>query len=459
MSISKKTKKSNHMIISSIIMFFSILACYYLFRFNHLNYKLIAVHFYYVLLSSLISLLLGIYAYREFRENRSVRVYYIVIAFLGGAIIYFFHGLITPGYLPFKFPDIKSHIDGFIFFGDFSRFWFALMIFIPEFKIGIENERVKSHNIVIIISLLTLTLLFLTFNPNLFPSFKTVNGLDTYFSVLFKVLTLVLLGVEAIKYYMSYQIKNELSVLAIFLGNLLIMESVVIFMISKPWTPIWWFAHNLFLMSFGIMGLGFIYNNYYNKKFIFFDAMSELKNYVLELDLKNEELKQIIDFDSLTGLLNRKAFINHLEDLIKNKNSYENEFALLYLDLDGFKFINDTYGHNIGDEVLKIIGQRLKNSTKKKDLTARIGGDEFIIIIMSGNRNYIEDVAQRMTKTVAKTISIGSNNYNITASIGISLFPIDGLTVEELMKKSDKAMYKIKRSGKNNFMFNYKIVK
>ncbi len=169
---------------------------------------------------------------------------------------------------------------------------------------------------------------------------------------------------------------------------------------------------------------------------------------------QKEELDYQAHHDSLTGLPNRKLFDNKLEDAIENSKQNSSKVALLFIDLDHFKEINDSYGHKMGDEVLKIVTQKLSNIIKDKDTLARLGGDEFTITM--GNLTQAQDasiLAKKIIEILAQPIKVDENVFYVSSSIGISLYPDDGSSVINLLKYADAAMYKAKDEGRNNFQY------
>jgi len=160
------------------------------------------------------------------------------------------------------------------------------------------------------------------------------------------------------------------------------------------------------------------------------------------------------NFDVLTGLPNRAYFSKKMDQYLKESIENKEKLALLFFDLDGFKTINDSLGHDIGDKVLQIIGSRMETNMRKKDFIARFGGDEFVLIIRNvENEDHIIRVAQKILDIVKNPISTGDHILHTSASIGISVSPKDTLDVQSLLKFSDTAMYKAKEEGGNNFQF------
>ncbi len=155
--------------------------------------------------------------------------------------------------------------------------------------------------------------------------------------------------------------------------------------------------------------------------------------------------------DALTGLPNRVLFENRLEYALAQAERYKTTFATLFIDLDGFKHINDTLGHHMGDALLQEVSKRLKSRTRDSDTLARMGGDEFALILT--NLRYKDDairVAQSYLEQFQSGFKIGEQNLFVGASIGVSLYPDDGEDLSSLLKHADSAMYQAKAGGKNN---------
>jgi diguanylate cyclase (GGDEF)-like protein len=181
---------------------------------------------------------------------------------------------------------------------------------------------------------------------------------------------------------------------------------------------------------------------------------AKLSKEIIERKKAEKLLKEIASHDYLTGLANRKLFQSQLNDSLEFSKTNNFSLSILFIDLDGFKTINDSFGHDCGDIVIKTIAERLLNSVRKCDVVARFGGDEFVIIIKNfKNTDTISEICEKIINEVGKPINLGLNIGNVTASIGISIFPNDGDNINELVKKADNAMYAAKKSGKNMFIF------
>ena len=168
-----------------------------------------------------------------------------------------------------------------------------------------------------------------------------------------------------------------------------------------------------------------------------------------------KKLEQQAAFDILTGLPNRHLLIDRLQQNIsfaKRNNSY---IALLFIDLDAFKAINDTFGHNVGDQLLQIFGQRLKQYIREHDTVARLSGDEFVVLITSAtfDLKYFYKIIERFFERIIEPYNLANQELIVTASMGISFYPQDGQEPDTLIKNADIAMYHVKEQGKNTFEF------
>jgi diguanylate cyclase (GGDEF)-like protein len=158
--------------------------------------------------------------------------------------------------------------------------------------------------------------------------------------------------------------------------------------------------------------------------------------------------------DALTGLPNRSMFSKALSQSISEAQRYKRRLAVAFLDLDRFKQINDTLGHEAGDELLKEVAKRLKGCTRESDTVARLGGDEFVVLLPElEDEKYAAIVAQKILAAAARPFNLMGQEFRVTASIGISTYPQDGLDEQTLTKNADIAMYQAKAEGKNNFQF------
>jgi diguanylate cyclase (GGDEF)-like protein len=173
-----------------------------------------------------------------------------------------------------------------------------------------------------------------------------------------------------------------------------------------------------------------------------------------ELRLANEALRDIALFDRLTGLPNRVLLDDRMNLALAHAQRTGTPFALMFIDLDAFKPINDTYGHAAGDELLLAVGKRLQKGVRSTDTVARTGGDEFVIVVDA--MTSIDDASatsERVLAQMARAFVISGHELNVSCSIGVSVYPRDGEDLETLMRNADTAMYEAKRTGRNLVCF------
>lgn len=183
---------------------------------------------------------------------------------------------------------------------------------------------------------------------------------------------------------------------------------------------------------------------------IFFAVLRD----VTEKKRAAQQLEHIATHDGLTGLPNRALLMDRLSHVLALTEREEKLAALLFIDLDGFKRVNDTLGHAAGDELLCAVAQRLQKSVRRSDTVARLGGDEFAVILERVKHvDLVGAIAQKIVDRVCKPCRLASGKVSVSASIGVTLCPFDGKTVKELMVDADRAMYVAKTAGKNRFVF------
>jgi iron complex transport system ATP-binding protein len=165
-------------------------------------------------------------------------------------------------------------------------------------------------------------------------------------------------------------------------------------------------------------------------------------------------LRQMAFNDTLTGLPNRAGFFTHLKKAIQTAETNHLYLAVLFIDLDGFKSVNDTYGHDMGDQILIRSAERIRTCIREKDFSARFGGDEFVVCLTDLNDLHVPaTIAKRIIDELAKPVTAFGNQCVIGASIGVGIYPHDAQDTQMLIKKADLAMYHVKKTGKNNYIF------
>ncbi|WP_295894358.1 EAL domain-containing protein [uncultured Vibrio sp.] len=186
--------------------------------------------------------------------------------------------------------------------------------------------------------------------------------------------------------------------------------------------------------------------------------VESLSNANKAIAAKNEQLHNQAHYDSLTKLPNRAMFVDSLEKSVSRASRLNMSFAVLFIDLDHFKTVNDQFGHEIGDKLLKNVATRITHCIRESDTAARISGDEFIVVLehlsdVEKATNAASKIAKNLNKTLQRPFQIGEVCVSISASIGVSIYPDDSTNSDSLIRYADNAMYHAKSLGKNNFQF------
>ncbi len=214
------------------------------------------------------------------------------------------------------------------------------------------------------------------------------------------------------------------------------------------------------VLFFGLMlslAIMFAYHEFFKAKNVMHELEGQIKlreSAEAELLKSNEKLRLIAEHDILTGLANRYLFGAEFTKAIRRCSRSQTKFALIELDLDGFKEVNDSYGHQVGDSLLIHVARRIERLLRVGDLASRVGGDEFLILINDVNSLAgLEVLAKRILSAISEQYDLGDIKIHISVSIGVSVFPDNGKTEEVIYRKADEAMYRAKKLGKNQYQF------
>ncbi len=196
-----------------------------------------------------------------------------------------------------------------------------------------------------------------------------------------------------------------------------------------------------------------IYRDWNYTKVFVFSMLTMLLLFGIYATYTQQKLKEMAHYDELTALPNRAYFFIELTQEIKRAKRLKERLCVMFIDLDGFKAVNDSYGHNVGDELLIRVARRLEGSVREVDIVGRIGGDEFIVLL-TGIKNIMDSelVAEKIINELNRDFVINHNIIKVGASIGIAAYPEHGADLETLINNADNAMYSAKQNGKNCFV-------
>lgn len=207
-----------------------------------------------------------------------------------------------------------------------------------------------------------------------------------------------------------------------------------------------------------VIGTFAIYHSYKavptSEEVVLIEQFAHIASIAIERELASDLIWNQANFDTLTGLPNRNLMLDHLDLAIKTADRENDKVAVVFLDLDNFKDINDTLGHDVGDELLIECAKRIKQNLRANDTVSRLGGDEFVVILNHVNSlSSIDNVVQKLLDVIAEPYLIGVERVHTSGSLGVTLYPDDASSTKDLLKNADQAMYKAKGSGKNSYKY------
>ncbi len=179
-----------------------------------------------------------------------------------------------------------------------------------------------------------------------------------------------------------------------------------------------------------------------------------VQNDITEMRRYQDELAHQSNFDALTGLPNRNLLADRVRGAITRAERYSHGIAIAFIDLDNFKLVNDSLGHGIGDQLLKLAAVRLKSCMRAVDTVARMGGDEFVLVLVDqADEQAVSSEVCRIAETFGKPFVLGDQELFVTGSVGVAFYPQDGVELGPLLKNAESAMYRAKESGRNEVKF------
>jgi diguanylate cyclase (GGDEF)-like protein len=374
----------------------------------------------------------------------------MTLGFLGFVLIYALHG---------AFTGLAHHnIWLFLLYGPASRLVMAILLLVGLLSYhrppDAVDRRIKPRPWLTWIGLFVLVDLAVAYvanspiagNPAVCPSME--GG----------ALVLSLLNVTVL---LLRRIRSPLMVIFAISVTAFALSSLA-FILGRPWNHMWWLAHAIFAGGFFLLSYGVVqafhttrsFSTIYSQEELMArlaEAMARTESALQELKRTNQTLEHLAATDPLTGAANRRQFIEHVEAEIGRFERGGAPFSLLALDLDNFKSINDRYGHRVGDDILKGVVQKCLDAIRPYDGVARVGGEEFMVLLPHAALEAAQVIAERLRTAIAgASFESGMRRLiAVTVSIGVSQFGRDGDTIDAILRVADERLYSAKHQGRN----------
>jgi diguanylate cyclase (GGDEF)-like protein len=223
-------------------------------------------------------------------------------------------------------------------------------------------------------------------------------------------------------------------------------QSCLSFILAKPWDHQWWLAHAIFAGGFFVLSYGLLQAFHTTRSFSTAYSQEEMMR---RLEQANAELHRLAATDSLTGAANRRHFLARFEEELRRAQRGGAPLALLMMDLDYFKSVNDEHGHQAGDAVLVAFVQRAREVLRLPDLVGRLGGEEFAVLLPGSDAAQAAGVAERIRAAMEQPVELPHGSALVTTSIGIAQAGADGSCIEQIIKTCDERLYRAKAAGRN----------
>jgi diguanylate cyclase (GGDEF)-like protein len=424
----------------------------YLFVFQDptLKFEDHAFHVMAIAVATLEGLFVCYVTWRCYRSSGEPLLRWMTLGFLGFTLIYMLHGAFT--------PLAHQNIWLFLLYGPASRLVMAILLLIALLSYNRPPDTVVQRaklrpwlTWIGVFLLVDLAVAYLANSPvagNPAVRVSMESGALILSSVTVMTLLLRRIGSPLIVIF-------GISVTAFALSSLA-------FILGRPWNHMWWLAHGIFAAGFFLLSYGVVraflttrsFSTIYSQEELMTrlaEAMARTESVLRELRLTNKTLERLAATDPLTGADNRRRFIEHVEAEIQRVRRGGAPFCVLALDLDNFKSINDRYGHQVGDDVLKGFVQTCVAAIRAYDYVARVGGEEFMVLLPQAALEGALVIAERLRTAVASaSFQSGAQRLTgVTVSVGIARSGSDGDTIDDILRVADERLYNAKHQGRN----------
>lgn len=373
---------------------------------------------------------------------------WMTLSFLGFALIYALHGAFT--------GIADDNIWLFILYGPASRLIMAILLLVALLSYGSPPDAADRH--MKTSAWLTWIGLFLFVDV----AVAGVANLSFAGDALSLAMEGGALAISALNVTMLLlrRVRSPLMVIFAISVTAFALASLA-FILGSPWNHMWWLAHAIFAAGFFLLSYGVVQAFHTTQSFSTIYSQEEMmarlaeetqrtESALRELQRTNQTLEQLAATDPLTGAENRRRFMEHVEAQIHRVKRGGAPFSVLALDLDNFKSINDRYGHQVGDDILKAFVKKCVAAVRPFDSVARVGGEEFMVLLPETTLESASIIAERVRNAVASTpFESGTQRLAVTVSIGASQSGLDGDTIDEILRVADERLYSAKHQGRN----------
>ncbi|AKM02781.1 MULTISPECIES: GGDEF domain-containing protein [Burkholderia cepacia complex] len=388
--------------------------------------------------------------WRCYRLSGEPLLRWLTLGFLGFSLIYALHG---------AFTGMAHHnIWLFLLYGPASRLVMSILIFVGQlsYSRSADSEAFRVDRRawvpwVVLFVLIDVLVAWVAYSP--FAGSPWVRLSMEGGALAFSTINVIALVVRRIRTPLMLIYGISVSSFAL---------SSLAFILGRPWNHMWWLAHVIFASGFFLLSYGVVqafhttrsFSTIYSQEELFArlrEAMARTERALQELQRTNEKLEYMASTDPLTGAANRRRFIERVEAEIARARRNGAPFSLLSLDLDHFKAINDSYGHQTGDQVLQRFVKKCLDAIRPYDGVARVGGEEFMVLLPQAALDTARSVGERIRAAIAGTPFENGDGkpIEVTVSVGISEFGRDGETIDAILRKADERLYQAKHQGRN----------
>ncbi|RQQ73149.1 GGDEF domain-containing protein [Burkholderia stagnalis] len=388
--------------------------------------------------------------WRCYRLSGEPLLRWLTLGFLGFSLVYALHG---------AFTGMAHHnIWLFLLYGPASRLAMSILIFVGQlsYSRAADSEAARADRGVwtkwiALFVLIDVAVAVIAYSPVAGAPWVRVSMEGG--ALLFSTVNVVALVLRRIR-------SPLMTIYGISVASFAL--SSLAFILGRPWNHMWWLAHAIFAAGFVLLSLGVVqafhttrsFSKIYSQEELFArlrEAMARTERALQELQRTNEKLEHMAATDPLTGVANRREFIDRVEAEIARAKRNGAPFSLLALDLDHFKAINDSYGHQAGDQVLQRFVKKCVDAVRPFDGVARVGGEEFMVLLPQAALETARLIGERIRAAIAGTpfeAGIGKP-IAVTVSVGVSEFGRDGETIDAMLRKADERLYRAKHQGRN----------